>query len=235
MGNNRKLKRITAVLMAVLMVFCAMVITGCDGKDKPKEKPKTVEAQKTPEQLAAEKKAKAEAEKKAKEEAEKKAKKEAEEKAKKEQAIIKQNADQKKYSIFIKKSAFTLYLLDDKNNVIKAYDCTIGKNPGQKQKRGDMKTPTGTFLVDEICDASGWTHDFGDGKGEIKGAYGPWFISINTDAMSKGAWGGIGIHGTHKPELMRARDSEGCIRLQNQNVNELKQYVRVGTKVVIEE
>ena len=135
----------------------------------------------------------------------------------------------------VKKSAFTLYLLDDKNTVIKSYDCTLGKNPGQKQKRGDMKTPTGTFYVDEIDDASAWTHDFGDGKGEIKGAYGPWFISINTDEMSKGAWGGIGIHGTHKPHVMRARDSEGCIRLQNQNVNELKQYVRVGTKVVIEE
>ena len=149
--------------------------------------------------------------------------------------MIKQNADQKKYHVFIKKSAFTLYLLDDKKTVVKAYDCTIGKNPGQKQKRGDMKTPTGTFYVDEICDASGWTHDFGDGKGEIKGAYGPWFISINTDEMSKGAWGGIGIHGTHKPNVMRARDSEGCIRLQNQNVEELKKFVRVGTKVVIEE
>ena len=34
---------------------------------------------------------------------------------------------------------------------------------------------------------------------------------------------------------MRVRDSEGCIRLQNRNVEELKQYVRVGTKVVIEE
>ena len=78
-------------------------------------------------------------------------------------------------------------------------------------------------------------HDFGDGKGEIKGAYGPWFISLDTDAMSKGAWGGIGIHGTHKPNVMRVRDSEGCIRLQNRNVEELKQYVRVGTKVVIEE
>ena len=67
----------------------------------------------------------------------------------------------------VKKSAFTLYLLDDKNTVIKSYDCTLGKNPGQKQKRGDMKTPTGTFYVDEIDDASAWTHDFGDGKGEI--------------------------------------------------------------------
>ena len=235
MKTNRKLAKITVALMAMLMLFSALVITGCIGEDKPKEKPKTVEAQKTPEQIAAEKKAKEEAAKKAKEEEEKKAKKEREEKAKMEQARIKQNADQKKYSVYIKKSAFTLYLLDDKNNVLRAYDCTIGKNPGQKTKRGDMKTPTGTFFVDEICDARSWTHDFGDGKGEIKGAYGPWFISLDTDWMSKGAWGGIGIHGTHKPNVMRARDSEGCIRLQNQNVEELKQYVRVGTKVVIEE
>ena len=239
MKNNRRLAKITVVLMALLMLFSVMVVTGCTRGENSKGKPKTVETQKTPEQIAAEKKAREEAEKKAREEEEKKAKeaakKEAEEKAKKEQALIKQNADQKKYSIYIKKSAFTLYLLDDKKNVIRAYDCTLGKNPGQKQKRGDMKTPTGTFLVDEICDARSWTHDFGDGKGEIKGAYGPWFISINTDEMSKGAWGGIGIHGTHKPNVMRARDSEGCIRLQNQNVEELKQYVRVGTKVVIEE
>ena len=242
MKREWKLAKLMVVLMAMLMLFSTAVITGCTEEDKPKDKPKVTETQKTPEQLAAEKKAKEEAEKKAKEEAEKKAKeaaekakKEAEEKAKQEQALIKKNADQKKYYVFIKKSAFTLYLLDKKNNVIKSYDCTIGKNPGQKQKRGDMKTPTGTFYVDEICDASGWTHDFGDGKDEIKGAYGPWFISINTDEMSKGAWGGIGIHGTHLPNLMRARASEGCIRLQNQNVNELKQYVRVGTKVVIEE
>ena len=225
MEINRKLARFTVILMAFLMLFSTAVITGCTEEDKPK----VTVTQKTPEQLAAEKKAKEEAEKKAKAEAEKK------EKAKKEQAQIKKNADQKKYSVYIKKSAFTLYLLDDKKTVVKAYDCTIGKNPGQKQKRGDMKTPTGTFYVDEICDASGWTHDFGDGKGEIKGAYGPWFISINTDEMSKGAWGGIGIHGTHKPNVMRARDSEGCIRLQNQNVEELKKFVRVGTKVVIEE
>ena len=242
MKTKRKLTNITALLMAVLMILCAMAIAGCDGEDKPKEKSKITETKKTPEQIAAEKKAQAEAEQKAREEAEKKAKeaeekakKAAEEKAKQEQALIKQKADQKKYHIFIKKSAFTLYLIDDKNNMIKAYDCTLGKNPGQKQKRGDMKTPTGTFLVDEICDARSWTHDFGDGKGEIKGAYGPWFISLDTDAMSKGAWGGIGIHGTHKPDVMRARDSEGCIRLQNRNVEELKQYVRVGTKVVIEE
>ena len=238
MKNKGMLSKIITIFMAILMLASAMTAAGCaEEKSKEKDKTKVTETQKpqkTQEDLAAEKKAKEAAEKKAKEDAEKK-KLEAAEKAKQEKALIKQNADQKKYSIFIKKSAYTLYLLDNKNTVIKSYDCTIGKNPGQKQKRGDMKTPTGTFYVDEIDDASGWTHDFGDGKGEIKGAYGPWFISINTDEMSKGAWGGIGIHGTHKPNVMRAMDSEGCIRLQNQNVEELKQYVRVGTKVTIEE
>lgn len=230
MKNKGMLSKIIMIFMAILMLASAMTIAGCaEEKSKENAKTKVTETQKpqkTQEELAAEKKAKEEAEKK---------KLEAAEKAKREKALIKQNADQKKYSIFIKKSAYTLYLLDNKNTVIKSYDCTIGKNPGQKQKRGDMKTPTGTFYVDEIDDASSWTHDFGDGKGEIKGAYGPWFISINTDEMSKGAWGGIGIHGTHKPNVMRAMDSEGCIRLQNQNVEELKQYVRVGTKVTIEE
>ncbi len=239
MKIHGKLSKVITVFMAALLFLFAVTAAGCT-EDKPKEKDKAKitetqkQKQKTPEELAAEKKAKEEAEKKEKEAAEKK-KLEAQAKAKQEKEQVRQKADQKKYSILIKKSAFTLYLLDDHNTVVRSYDCTIGKNPGQKQKRGDMKTPTGTFYVDEIDDASGWTHDFGDGKGEIKGAYGPWFISINTDKMSKGAWGGIGIHGTHKPDVMRAMDSEGCIRLQNQNVEELKQYVRVGTKVTIEE
>lgn len=53
--------------------------------------------------------------------------------------------------------------------------------------------------------------------------------------MSKGQWGGIGIHGTHDPASIGKRASEGCIRLENSQVETLKQFVSVGTKVVIEE
>lgn len=67
---------------------------------------------------------------------------------------------------------------------------------GQKQRRGDNMTPVGDFTVDEIDDASSWPYDFGDGRGEIAGAYGPWLISLDTEALSGGAWDGIGIHGT---------------------------------------
>lgn len=149
------------------------------------------------------------------------------------QAVAEKKAD--KSYIYIKKSNFTLYYYDNDGKEIFRAGCALGLNPGQKEKEGDMKTPSGTFYVDEILDASYWTHDFGDGKGEIQGAYGPWFISINTDEMSKGQWGGIGIHGTHDPASIGKRASEGCIRLENSQVEILKQFVSVGTKVVIEE
>lgn len=138
------------------------------------------------------------------------------------------------YSILIKKSEYKLYLLND-GKVVDSWGVALGKNPGQKKVSGDMKTPEGTFSVDEIDNASTWTHDFGDGKGVIAHAYGPWFISLNTDKLSGGKWGGIGIHGTHDPASIGTRASEGCIRLNNENLVKLVKHVKVGTKVTIEE
>lgn len=135
--------------------------------------------------------------------------------------------------LLISKENFTLLYIGDTQ--IQKFPCAIGKNPGQKTVAGDMKTPVGVFYIDEIIDASSWTHDFGDGKGEIQGAYGPWFISLDTNNLSKGQWGGIGIHGTHDPGSIGKRVSEGCIRLKNADVATLKKLVHVGMKVVIEE
>ena len=137
--------------------------------------------------------------------------------------------------ILIKKSEFKLYAVDAKGNIVSEYGCALGLNPGQKEKSGDMKTPDGVFPIDEILDASYWTHDFNDGKGEIPGAYGPWFISLDTTELSGGRWSGIGIHGTHAPESIGTRASEGCVRLNNDDIVKLKQFARVGMKVVIEE
>lgn len=124
------------------------------------------------------------------------------------------------------------YVLDVVKNgqVVNQYSIAVGKNPGQKQKSGDLKTPTGDFSVDEIINAKAWTHDFHDGKGVINGAYGPWFLSLNT-----GGWYGIGIHGTHDDSSIGKMVSEGCIRMHNKDVAELKKIVNVGTKVVIKE
>ncbi|MDR3565370.1 MAG: L,D-transpeptidase [Negativicutes bacterium] len=128
--------------------------------------------------------------------------------------------------IIVDKSKYKLHLFKE-GKEIKSYDVAIGKNPGQKERVGDMTTPTGDFQVDEIIDASYWTHDFNDGNGEIEGAYGPWFISLET------GWIGIGIHGTHDPSSIKTMASEGCIRMNNDKVAELKALITVGTKVVV--
>ena len=137
--------------------------------------------------------------------------------------------------ILITKSSFSLHYFNNEGQETFAAGCALGKNPGQKEKRGDMKTPVGTFVVDDVVDSSWWTHDFGDGKGEIAGASGPYFISLNTDELSQGNWGGIGIHGTHDPASIGTLASEGCIRLRNEDVEKLRPLVHVGMKVIITE
>lgn len=137
-------------------------------------------------------------------------------------------------SILIKKSEFRLYLLVD-GNVVNSWPVALGKNAGQKRVSGDMKTPDGTFPIDEVLDSSYWTHDFHDGKGEIEGAYGPYFISLDTSDLSGGAWDGIGIHGTHDPASIGTCASEGCIRMHNSDLLALKKHITVGTRVTIEE
>ncbi|MDR1622873.1 MAG: L,D-transpeptidase [Synergistaceae bacterium] len=138
------------------------------------------------------------------------------------------SVDDDEYWVRINKKNYSLYLYRG-DDVEKSYRVAVGKNPGDKERAGDNKTPNGIFTVQSIEDASGWTHDFRDGKGVIRGAYGPWFIRLRT------GWRGIGIHGTHAPDSLGSMVSEGCIRMSNDELEELKQVAFKDMKVVIEE
>ena len=131
--------------------------------------------------------------------------------------------------IVISKESMTLNLYDSDGGLIFSFPVAVGKNLGNKKEEGDMKTPEGEFSITEIKNASSWKHDFRDGKGEIAGAYGNWFFRLHTPPHS-----GIGIHGTHAPESIGTRATEGCIRLNNADLDKLKPLVRVGMKVTIE-
>ena len=135
----------------------------------------------------------------------------------------------KDYWIHIDKGSYTLSLYKGQD-VVKTYSIAVGKNPGNKQAIGDHRTPVGNFRVISIEDASKWKHDFGDGKGKIDGAYGPWFIRLDA-----GGWKGIGIHGTHDPDSRGTMATEGCIRLSNEEIQDLKRYAYRNMRVVIEE
>ena len=131
-------------------------------------------------------------------------------------------------TVVIDKKQLTLTVIDDKNDTIFAAPVCVGKNFGDKQRRGDMRTPEGNFSISQIQDASAWTHDFKDGAGERKGAYGPYFMRLKMPR-----WTSIGIHGTCFPNSIGTRDSEGCVRLLNEDLVKLHQLVKVGTKVTI--
>lgn len=129
--------------------------------------------------------------------------------------------------IIVDKPAYMLYVVEENDTVFSAPVC-LGKNLGQKKRAGDHKTPEGNFKVSMVQDASKWTHDFKDGHGKRKGAYGPWFFRLNTPQSSH-----IGIHGTCFPESMGKRESDGCIRLRNEDLLQLKEFIKVGTPVTV--
>lgn len=117
--------------------------------------------------------------------------------------------------------------------LVKEFPACLSKNKGNKQKRGDMKTPESPkgkpFRISQIQDASTWQHDFRDGRGSIK-AYGHWFLRLVTPGHS-----GIGIHGsTNNESSVPGRASEGCIRLLDTDIITLKEkYAYVGMPVII--
>ena len=138
--------------------------------------------------------------------------------------------------IVISKAELKLYVCEALTNDtvrLAEYPVCMGKNLGQKQKKGDMRTPNCTwaepFVITEIVDASNWSHDFGDGRGSIL-SYGNWFMRLRTPGFS-----GIGIHGsTNNEETVPGRASEGCIRLHNADLDILKErYAFKGMTVVI--
>lgn len=130
--------------------------------------------------------------------------------------------------IVVSKQDMRLRVYDYKGTRLMDYGIACGKNFGQKHKVGDMKTPEGMFFVQSIEDASERTHDFGDGRGEIQGSYGPYFIRLDTPGNK-----GIGIHGTHDPLSIGTRATEGCIRLNNNDLVELVNVVRPGMMVLV--
>ncbi|MEG1635652.1 MAG: L,D-transpeptidase family protein, partial [Rikenellaceae bacterium] len=130
--------------------------------------------------------------------------------------------------IVISKETMKLCLYDSKSKLVKKYTIACGKELGDKKGRGDNCTPEGVFKIQAIQDASNWDHDFNDSKGVIKGAYGPKFIRLHTPPHT-----GIGIHGTHDPASLGKRASEGCIRMNNQDVAELSKYAYTDMPVII--
>ena len=127
-----------------------------------------------------------------------------------------------KVTVLVDKSDFTLTLLLN-SYFIKQFPVGIGKSD---------KTPVGVFVVDNKLINPVWyspdgIYQFGDPKNVL----GTRWIGFEDQ---EGLYG-YGIHGTSEPETIGKEMSNGCIRLRNEDVEELFNYVNAKTKVVIQE
>ncbi|OHB46676.1 MAG: hypothetical protein A2106_03695 [Planctomycetes bacterium GWF2_40_8] len=127
-----------------------------------------------------------------------------------------------KVTVLVDKSDFTLTLLLN-GYFIKQFPIGIGKSD---------KTPRGVFVVDNKLINPVWyspdgIYQFGDPKNVL----GTRWIGFEDQ---EGLYG-YGIHGTTEPETIGKEMSNGCIRLRNEDVEELFNYVKAKTEVVIQE
>lgn len=130
--------------------------------------------------------------------------------------------------ILVDKSRFMLYVITADNDTVFSAPVCVGKNPGNKKREGDCRTPEGKFKICMIQDSRKWPIMVRDKDGVRRSEYGPWFMRLLTPK-----WHGIGIHGTVEPESIGTRASLGCIRMHNEDLKALREFVKVGTPVEI--
>lgn len=161
------------------------------------------------------------------------------------------------YSVEISKSERAMSVLQN-GKVIKQYRISHGSGgKGAKIRRGDKKTPTGTYRAINFKSNSKFHFfiqlNYPNPLDAWRG-YRNEFISAaefkqiilaytrdNLPPQNTGLGGYIGIHGiglttAEKNRLHEDHNwTEGCIAVTNEEINELRQYITRGTTVVIRE
>ncbi len=136
-------------------------------------------------------------------------------------------------SILIIKHQRLLHLKSG-DTIIKTYTIALGKEPlGAKQFEGDNKTPEGEYIIYNKSTQSEFYKSLG--------------ISYPNEAekefaanMNKSAGGQIRIHG-FKNDFMGDQEAgkkedwtAGCIAVTNQEMDEIYEWIEVGTRIYIE-
>jgi lipoprotein-anchoring transpeptidase ErfK/SrfK len=125
-------------------------------------------------------------------------------------------------SLLVDKSDYTLTILLN-GHFIKQYPVGIGKSD---------KTPVGVFIVDNKLINPTWYSPEGVYPyGHPKNVLGTRWIGFE----DRNDLYGYGIHGTADPDSIGKDMSNGCIRMKNENVEELFDFVKAKTRVVMQE
>lgn len=130
------------------------------------------------------------------------------------------------YAILVEKSTQQLfaYAYDGSFKQIYRFKSSTGEEPGPKALDGDKKTPEGVFLFTEMHEKRDLTPIYGNR------AYPTDYPNI-IDRLLGRTGDAIWMHGTNKP--LKDRDSNGCIVLENKDIDKLAPYISLNRTPII--
>jgi hypothetical protein len=102
-------------------------------------------------------------------------------------------------------------------SIIREFEISSGKQKGAKRSEWDLRTPIGCYQILQFRHQNTLQEKFGTGAFILD------YPNLIDRALNKSG-SGIWIHGTDKIEFIDF-DSEGCIRMKNNDINFLKQYL----------
>jgi len=134
------------------------------------------------------------------------------------------------YAVFIDKRLQRVYVLQNRGgNVVMIFDapCSTGKAPGEKMEQKDAKTPRGIFFATKFEQMRKPHPSYGTMVFHLD------YPNLLDKRMGKNG-GNIWIHGTKKTLL--PFQSNGCVVMNNKDIEALSRYIYLGkTPVIIEE
>jgi murein L,D-transpeptidase YafK len=133
------------------------------------------------------------------------------------------------YAILVDKSLQKVFVYH-KNNPYKpyrTYTCSTGENEGPKLRENDRKTPEGVYFFIRAFD-----------KKELLPIYGSRAFALdypNVIDRKEGRNGhGIWFHGLGRP--LKPRDTNGCVAMENADIDDLAKFIRIeDTPVIVSE
>ena len=144
--------------------------------------------------------------------------------------LLYMNEKEANYAFLVDKSEQRLYLYKwegDGPRLVKSFACSTGQNSGSKNRNGDKRTPNGVYFFTRVIESKKLAPKYG-----IR-AYPTDYPNL-LDRLTEKDGDGIWLHGTDRP--LSSKSTKGCIVLENKDVAELSNYIRLRrTPIVIEE
>lgn len=131
------------------------------------------------------------------------------------------------YAVLVDKSGqkVFVYKRDDLSNPYRVYDCSTGENEGRKQKRNDRKTPEGIYYFIKSFEEKYLAPIYGTKALPLD------YPNVIDKKNSRGGYG-IWFHGTNKDLV--PNDTNGCVAMENRDIEELSDIVTLfDTPVII--